>query len=75
MIGHFHSHPEEAPRPSTTDRDMVCEADLVWVITSVRGGRVERTTAHRFDAEANSFREIIFLPAGGGEAPTRRQGC
>lgn len=75
VIGHFHSHPEEAPRPSAADRERVYETDLVWVITSVKDGRAERTTAHLFDAKGGVFREITLTRAAEEGAPRRRQGC
>ena len=47
IIGHYHSHPDHAAEPSETDRSMVYEPDLLWVIMSVEQSRVVDPQAFR----------------------------
>lgn len=58
IVGHYHSHPDHSARPSRRDIEMAWEPELVWLITSVIGGRAVRTTAHVIDRNRGSFREI-----------------
>ena len=52
IVGHYHSHPNGAARPSETDRAGIFEADLVWLIAAVADGRLANLAA--------------FLPQTGG---------
>ena len=45
VIGVYHSHPDGPARPSATDRDLVYEPHLVWLITAVRDGQAVHTAA------------------------------
>jgi proteasome lid subunit RPN8/RPN11 len=58
IVGHYHSHPDHPARPSRRDVEMAWEPEMVWLITSVIGGRAERTTAHFIDRDRGRFREI-----------------
>jgi proteasome lid subunit RPN8/RPN11 len=58
IVGHYHSHPDHPARPSRRDVEMAWEPEMVWLITSVIGGRAERTTAHLIDRDRGRFREI-----------------
>lgn len=70
IIGHYHSHPDQAAQPSPTDLAMVWEPELIWVITSVLSGQAVLTTAHRFSA--GRFREIGLRTTD--RAPDPRRG-
>jgi len=58
IVGHYHSHPDHSARPSRRDIEMAWEPELVWLITSVIGGRAVRTTAHVIDRNRGWSREI-----------------
>ena len=45
ILGHYHSHPDGAARPSDTDRAGIFEADLIWLIVAVKYGRMESLAA------------------------------
>jgi proteasome lid subunit RPN8/RPN11 len=45
VIGVYHSHPGGPARPSATDRALVFEPHLVWLITSVLDGQAVHTAA------------------------------
>ncbi|MFO1152297.1 MAG: M67 family metallopeptidase [Rhodospirillales bacterium] len=50
VVGHYHSHPDHAAEPSTTDRKMAFEPELVWLIVGVgrqRPAEPPRATAIR----------------------------
>lgn len=47
VIGHWHSHPDHPPRPSTTDLAQAYEPALVWVICAVDGQGVTALEAWR----------------------------
>ena len=64
IIGHYHSHPDEAAAPSATDRGMIYEPDLVWLITAVEGGRAAETRAYAADAPDHGFREMRLTVDG-----------
>ena len=65
VIGVFHSHPDGSARPSETDRSMIFEPAMVWLITAVADGRAGVTTGWRPTEDGSAF-----LPIGlelGGE--------
>jgi proteasome lid subunit RPN8/RPN11 len=62
IIGHYHSHPDNPARPSARDRAMAWEPELIWVIVSVREGRVSQVAAHLLEPLARRFREIPIRP-------------
>ncbi len=58
ILGHYHSHPDGAARPSKTDRAGIYEADLVWLIASVKGGHMDKIAAFMPWADCGGFDEI-----------------
>ena len=58
LIGHFHSHPDHAARPSETDLERAFEPALVWLITSVEKGRAGATKAYTLAADGKRFIEV-----------------
>lgn len=65
VVGVYHSHPNGRAEPSETDRAMIFEPAMVWLITAVDQGRAGRTTAWQPSEDG-----AAFLPLGlelGGE--------
>ncbi|MBT3371609.1 MAG: M67 family metallopeptidase [Rhodospirillaceae bacterium] len=58
ILGHYHSHPDGAAKPSKTDQAGIYEADLVWLIASVRGGQAGGIAAFMPWADCGGFDEI-----------------
>ena len=58
IIGHYHSHPDHPAKPSETDLDMAFEPELVWLITTVKNGHAELTTAWRLNRDTREILEI-----------------
>lgn len=58
ILGHYHSHPDGAARPSKTDRAGIYEADLVWLIAAVKQGRLDGIAAFMPHADCGGFDEI-----------------
>jgi len=58
ILGHYHSHPDGAARPSKTDRAGIYEADLVWLIASVKSGQMDEIAAFMPWADCGGFDEI-----------------
>jgi proteasome lid subunit RPN8/RPN11 len=67
LIGHYHSHPDNPALPSRRDLEMAFEPDLVWLITSVMGGRAAETTAHIPEPDARCFRQVALRTIKPGE--------
>ncbi len=62
MVGHFHSHPGGAAKPSEHDLDMAFEAELVWLITAVdQNGKAADTRAFRLDRESRSVEAVDIV--------------
>ena len=59
VIGVYHSHPDGSAEPSETDRSMIFEPDMVWLITVVAAGRAGATTGWRPADDGSAF-----LPLG-----------
>lgn len=59
VIGVYHSHPGGPARPSATDRDMVYEPHLVWLIVSVHEGQAIHTAA--WMPTGDSFRPVAII--------------
>lgn len=59
VIGVYHSHPDGAAEPSDTDRAMIFEPAMIWLITAVDAGRAGATTAWRPSEDG-----AAFLPLG-----------
>jgi len=53
LLGLFHSHPGGRPYPSATDKAMVYEPELVWIILTL-----EEIKAFRFIEAKQDFAEI-----------------
>lgn len=60
VIGHFHSHPDASPLPSPTDLSMAFEAELIWVIVSVKNGVANEIRMYRLDINHDQFCEINY---------------
>ncbi|MDP6689415.1 MAG: M67 family metallopeptidase [Alphaproteobacteria bacterium] len=58
ILGHYHSHPDGAARPSKTDRAGIYEADLVWLIAAVKQGQLDGIAAFMPHADCGGFDEI-----------------
>lgn len=53
LLGFYHSHPNGLPFPSETDKSMVYEPDLIWMIATL-----ENVKAFHFIEEKQDFEEI-----------------
>jgi len=53
VLGLYHSHPTGSPYPSETDKSMVYEPELIWVILTL-----EEIKAFRFIVAKQDFEEI-----------------
>ncbi|WP_135078750.1 M67 family metallopeptidase [Terasakiella sp. SH-1] len=53
LMGFYHSHPNGSPFPSETDKSMVYEPELLWVITTL-----DKIKAFRFCEVNQDFEEI-----------------
>ncbi len=53
MMGFYHSHPNGIPYPSDTDKAMVYEPEMIWVIATL-----DEIKAFRFDEVNQDFAEI-----------------
>ncbi len=53
LLGFFHSHPNSVPYPSETDKSMVYEPELIWVIATL-----SELKAFRFNEAKQDFEEI-----------------
>jgi proteasome lid subunit RPN8/RPN11 len=54
VVGIFHSHPEHPPHPSHFDLEMALP-NLAYLITSVRGGKVDETLAWQMKEDRSGF--------------------
>lgn len=53
LLGFYHSHPNGVPYPSETDKSMVYEPDLLWIIATL-----DEIKAFRFNETKQDFEEI-----------------
>lgn len=58
ILGHYHSHPNGAARPSATDRAGIYEPDLVWLIAAVKDGSLLEIAAYTPWADGDGFDEV-----------------
>ena len=58
IIGHYHSHPGHAGKPSARDLEMAFEPEMVWLIVAVENGLAQRPRAHIVDPPGAGFEEI-----------------
>lgn len=56
IIGHYHSHPNQPATPSETDKSMIYDAELIWLITSVYHGKVFDTRAYAPNQNSSGFK-------------------
>lgn len=61
IIGHYHSHPDDAARPSERDLEMAWEPELAWLIVSVVKGRAAHTSAYLPDREGGAFTRMKLI--------------
>ena len=64
VIGVYHSHPDGSARPSETDRSMIFEPDMVWLITAVADGRAGATTGWRPTEDGAAFLPLALRLGG-----------
>jgi len=57
LVGFYHSHPDQPPVPSETDRKLLWP-DVVHVICSLQSGRSEALRAWHLPEENGTFREV-----------------
>ena len=55
VIGVYHSHPNGSAEPSETDRSMIFEPAMVWLITAVADGRAGATMVWRPTEDGSAF--------------------
>ena len=55
VIGVYHSHPDGSAEPSETDRSMIFEPDMAWLITAVVDGKAGATTGWRPTRDGSAF--------------------
>ena len=55
IVGHYHSHPDHPPVPSTQDLEHAYEPELVWLITTVAQGRAGITRAFAVAPDGSCF--------------------
>lgn len=60
VVGHFHSHPDQAAEPSMTDLSMAFEPDLIWLITAVAQGAAQPTRAWRLNRDTGVIQAVAM---------------
>ena len=58
VIGVYHSHPNGSAEPSETDRSMIFEPDMAWLITAVVDGKAGATTGWRPTRDGSAFLQL-----------------
>jgi len=58
IVGHFHSHPDGAPKPSSHDRAMAYDFTAVWVIAAATAAGTDEMRAYVCPGETADFVEI-----------------
>lgn len=61
IVGHYHSHPAASARPSDTDRKMMYEPELLWLIVGKEG----EVAAWRPNLEKQDFDAVALVIAPG----------
>ncbi|MEE3052035.1 MAG: M67 family metallopeptidase [Pseudomonadota bacterium] len=61
IVGHYHSHPDHAARPSDRDKQSVYYPDHVWVIIGLEDGHTKEVAAYLFDQTAERFRQVEII--------------
>ncbi len=63
VIGHVHSHPNGRAMPSPTDRALIGDPALVWLVLGVRDARLVDSLAWRPDpTERRGFAPLTLCP-------------
>jgi len=67
ILGHYHSHPEGPAQPSPRDAAQAWDADMVWLIVGLTGGRTAVITAWMVTdpAEPDTPGRFAELPLAG----------
>ncbi|MCR4378238.1 MAG: M67 family metallopeptidase [Rhodospirillales bacterium] len=60
IVGHYHSHPDQAAEPSATDLSMAFEPDLIWLITAVTSRGAGQTQAWCLNRETGAVQTIVL---------------
>lgn len=63
IVGHYHSHPNGVGEPSATDKGMMFEPELVWLIVGVQDGRALPVKAFQPDPEKSDFAPLPLVIA------------
>ncbi|OAN50519.1 hypothetical protein A6A04_18165 [Paramagnetospirillum marisnigri] len=63
IVGHWHSHPDAPPLPSTTDLEQAWEPEMIWLIAAVARSpdgrpRMVEALAHRLDRDTGRSRPV-----------------
>lgn len=58
IIGHFHSHPDHPAEPSATDRAMIYEPELYWLIVAVDKTGTKDIKAYKPASDATAFSPV-----------------
>ena len=58
IVGHYHSHPDDAAVPSDRDLSRALEPDLIWVLIGTKKDTVTEVRAYRANRNATAFMEI-----------------
>ena len=61
IIGHYHSHPNEAAVPSERDLSMAFEPEMIWIVIGVTEDQVTEMRAYCVQDDASGFVEIPLL--------------
>ena len=64
VVGHYHSHPNGAARPSKTDCAKIFETNLVWLIAAVDGGRLAAIAAYLPKSGGGGFDDVALQMSG-----------
>lgn len=67
ILGHYHSHPDADPQPSATDRQMIYEPELVWLIVGVQDGKAGEINAFQPMADASGFQPLALVIESKGD--------
>tara|TARA_B100001123_G_C15153127_1_gene964308 strand:+ start:134 stop:571 length:438 start_codon:yes stop_codon:yes gene_type:complete len=62
LVGHFHSHPNGLPVPSSIDKKNIYEPKLIWFIISVNQFQCGKLTAWKANKNKKSFKNLKIFP-------------
>lgn len=72
IIGHYHSHPNGSSSPSETDRSMMYEPELAWLIVAIEAGKAGGLAAYLPSPDRGDFASlelVILTPTGENSTP------